>query len=190
MVRLPVLTYREIVLKKKSALDLAFQLLLHCIFVPDLVTFLMLGSSKLVPKTNNDQLLKNIWPRACPTRPHPFVHFGLLRCRRLLVSTSSKSFYKNRSGFDIFFFSYNERAEIVLEANGVDLPQHLNINTHNNRFITYKIEENNWLFTAVSQYPDKTEISNSLYLNSKISRERSIDHCVIVKRVRTKKNNV
>ena len=39
----------------------------------------------------------------------------------------------------------------------------------------------------------KSEISNSLYLNSKISLERSIDHCVIVKRVRTKKimfNNV
>ena len=133
---------------EKSALDLAFQLLLHCIFVPDLVTFLMLGSSKLIPKTNNDQLLKNIWPRACPTRPHPFAHSRLLQCRRLLVSTSSKSFYKKSVRFWYLFLFINKRAEIVLEANGVDLPQHLNINTHNNRFITYKIEENNWLFTA------------------------------------------
>ena len=103
VVRLPVLTYREIVLQEKSALDLAFQLLLHCIFVPNLVTFLMLGSSKLIPKTNNDQLLKNIWPRACPTRPHPFVHYWLLRCRRLLVSTSSKSFYKKSVRFWYLF---------------------------------------------------------------------------------------
>ena len=60
MVRLPVLTHKEIVLQEKGALDLALPLLFYCIFVSDLVIFLMLGSSKLIAKINDDQLFKNI----------------------------------------------------------------------------------------------------------------------------------